>query len=96
MGNRPRPSPPEPKRDILNAGLLDSAGSFATPADVVADPDLSVREKIEILRRWRYDASGIGTAQGEDMADGDGSGLDQVLAALSRLLHGPGAGGSDD
>jgi hypothetical protein len=65
--------------------LLDPAAAFATPQAVVDDAGLTREQKIELLRRWQYDADEMDVAEEEGMAGGEPSRLSQVLAALKRL-----------
>ena len=41
--------------DVKKA-MLNPTSVFKGPEDVVADDDLARDQKIEILRRWEYDA----------------------------------------
>jgi hypothetical protein len=58
----------------------------ARPNDVLSDPDLTDTQKIEVLRRWEYDASEVSVAEEEGMAHTDGITLYQVLQALHQLV----------
>ncbi len=40
----------------LDKALLDPASVFKTPEGVLNSHELSREQKIEILRRWEYDA----------------------------------------
>jgi hypothetical protein len=42
--------------------LLHPAGAFRRPMDVVADPDMTVREKRAILSSWASDACAVESA----------------------------------
>ena len=42
----------------MDRALLDPGSVFATPEDILRHDGLSKEQKIEILRRWEYDASG--------------------------------------
>ena len=52
----------------LARALLDPQDIFRTPDDVLSDRDLTVTQKIEVLRRWEYDASEVSVAEEEGMA----------------------------
>ena len=65
--------------------LLDPGGFFKTPGDVVQKPDLSRDQKIQILRRWEYDARELQVADEESMTGPQTTSLDAVLAALRSL-----------
>jgi hypothetical protein len=74
----------------LDAARLDPASVFGSPDDVVGRSDLTRDQKIEILRRWEYDAREILVAEEENMAGPDpGEQLDRVLRALHALGSGP-------
>lgn len=70
----------------LETAKLDPAAVFRDPEEVVTRADLSRQEKIEILRRWAYDAREIAVAVEENMRPQRNSDLlDRVLAALNEL-----------
>jgi hypothetical protein len=58
-------------REAYEKALLDPAGTFGEPADVVAHTDLSRQQKIEILERWQHDAEELAVASGEGMSGSD-------------------------
>jgi hypothetical protein len=74
----------------LQQALDNPSSCFASPADVVRSDEISRAEKIQILRRWEYDAQLLEVAQEENMMGGTGSRLAEVLNAL----HALGAAGS--
>jgi hypothetical protein len=69
----------------LKQALLDPTSVFDSPESVVHSDALSTAEKIEVLRRWAYDAREIAVAEEEGMTDGRGSLLHRVFQALSEL-----------
>ena len=69
----------------LEQALRDPASSFAGPEDVVAHPDLSQEQKIEILRLWEYDATEAAVATEEGMPGGNNGLLQRILTALAAL-----------
>ncbi|MFW6028082.1 MAG: hypothetical protein ACOC9Q_00965 [bacterium] len=69
----------------MEQALLDPASVFATPEAVLLRECLSKAQKIEILRRWEYDASETGVATEEGMPDGENDLLHRILVALDRL-----------
>jgi hypothetical protein len=75
----------DPKPLDLAQARLDPASVFATPQDVVLHPDLDRAQKIEILRRWKYDAADLAVAEEEGMGGGEASFLSRVTAALTAL-----------
>jgi hypothetical protein len=72
----------------LTRARLDPASVFCTPAALLADPRLSREQKIELMRRWEYDASELSVAEEEGMDDGEPSRLDEVSQALHSLTDG--------
>ena len=70
--------------DIQRA-LSDPGSVFRTPQEVLAKGDLSQSQKIEILRRWEYDARELQVAEEENMLGGEPDLLDDVLRALHEL-----------
>jgi len=70
----------------LNKALLDPAGSFSCPADVLASEAFGKQDKIEILRRWEYDAAEMSVASEEGMTGPNGADLlQQIVTALQDL-----------
>lgn len=71
----------------INKAMLDPTAVFGHPRDVLAHPELSRVQKIEILRRWAYDAKELEVAEEENMAPSGASQdiLDEILAALNEL-----------
>ena len=49
----------------LKKAMLDPTRVFGEPADVVASNELTRDQKIEILRRWEYDAHQLEVAEEE-------------------------------
>lgn len=89
---------PEPNRrgapDMTDSkkakALVDPERVYSTPADVVADEGLARVDKIEILRRWEYDAREMQVADEEGFPNpGPDNLLDEVVAALHKLGAGP-------
>jgi hypothetical protein len=50
------------RKDFELDRLLHPAGAFATPMDVVRDPDMTVQEKRAILASWASDACAVEAA----------------------------------
>ncbi len=69
----------------LEKARLDPGAVFETPDDLLEHPELDRSQKIELLRRWEYDAKELEVAEEEGMADGEPSLLDSVLQALHAL-----------
>jgi len=49
----------------VNKAMLDPTMVFKDPKDVVANVELTRDQKIEILRRWEYDARQLEVAEEE-------------------------------
>ncbi|WP_339747655.1 hypothetical protein [uncultured Maricaulis sp.] len=73
-----------------NKALDNPALAFETPEDVLAQAGLSDAQRIEILRRWSFDATEIADAEGEGM-QGDKPLLERRVALALETL----TGGSD-
>lgn len=72
----------------IEQALLDPASVYSSPASVTGDPALDRKQKIEILRRWEYDARELEVAEEENMGGGPPDMLDEILAALNALNAG--------
>ena len=70
----------------LKKALLDPPAVFEKPAEVLADATLTNEQKVEILRRWEYDASEVSVAEEEGMPANDGQVLQQIMCALRDLV----------
>lgn len=69
----------------IDKALLDPASVFDSPGDVLNADDISQDQKIEILRRWEYDARELQVASEENMPGNNSDILDRVLEALNKL-----------
>ncbi len=70
----------------VNKAMLDPTMVFKDPKDVVANVDLTRDQKIEILRRWEYDARQLEVAEEEaGMAVRQPDMFDRVVQALHAL-----------
>lgn len=78
----------KPKPFDMDQALLDPGSVFATPDLVLLHDGLSKAQKIEILRRWEYDASEGCVAAEEGMPAGESDLLRRILLALGRLSGG--------
>jgi len=72
----------------LDKALLDPGSIFPSPEEVRDHPGLTRGQKIEILRRWAYDASELAVAEEEGMLGGEPSQLARVLSVLNVLSDG--------
>jgi len=65
---------------------MEAPGSvFATPEEVLEHDELSEAQKIEILRRWQYDAVELDVAVEEGMPGDDSPLLRRIMLALGTL-----------
>jgi hypothetical protein len=70
----------------VSKAMLDPTMVFEDPMDVVANDELTRDQKIEILRRWEYDARQLEIAEEEaGMAVRRPEMFDRVLQALHTL-----------
>jgi hypothetical protein len=69
----------------MDLAFLDPSSAFSTPEALLSHAGLSKDQKIEILRRWTYDASEIGVAVEEGMPDGESDLLRRIMLALNQL-----------
>ena len=78
------------KRIDLRQALLNPAVVFLGPEEVLERDDLTREQKIEVLRRWKFDALQLQVADEENMPSGQSSGIvDRVLQALYALNASP-------
>lgn len=76
--------------DRLSRAMIDPGLVFATPGDVVSDNSIPDAKKIEILRRWEYDAREVQVADEEGFGNpSSGKLLDDVIKALHALGAAP-------
>lgn len=68
------------KKAVLNPEQV-----FGTPEAVVAHEGLTQAQKVEVLRRWEYDASEACVALEEGMPGGESDMLRRILLALDAL-----------
>ena len=71
-------------RDLAQARRAPGA-VFAGPEAVVGEPQLTLAEKIEILRRWSYDAGEPAFAEADETQGGEPSLTDRILTCLDHL-----------
>lgn len=69
----------------VDRAMLDPGSVFDKPSDVLSAEDLTREQKIEILRRWEYDARELQVASEENMPGNNSDLLDLVLEALNSL-----------
>lgn len=71
--------------DELDRILLNPSAIYDLPAQVVADEQLTKEAKIEVLRRWEYDACELSVAGDEGMQASGGELLQLITSALRSL-----------
>ena len=69
--------------------LLDPTSVFSEPEDVLQAKDLTREQKIEVLKRWEYDARELEVAADENMSDDSSDLLGRVLKSLDELGYDP-------
>ncbi|MEJ2392394.1 MAG: hypothetical protein P8019_13490 [Gammaproteobacteria bacterium] len=72
----------------LEQARLDPGSLFASPEALRDHAGLTQAQKIELLRRWAYDASELAVAEEEGMNGGEPSILARVLSVLDELADG--------
>jgi hypothetical protein len=72
----------------LPQALLNPSSVFATPEEVVWCSDLTRQQKIDILRRWEYDANEEAVAEEEGMQSEQPLMVRRVVLALEQLTGG--------
>ncbi len=78
------------KRIDLRQALLNPAIVFLGPEHVLERDELTREQKIEVLRRWKFDALQLQVADEENMPSEQSSDiLDRVLQALHALNANP-------
>ena len=69
----------------LNDVLLDPSKYFKNPAEVIAADNLSIPQKLDVLRRWQRDAEQLQEAATEGMTGDEQSRLGEVKAAIEAV-----------
>ena len=69
----------------IDKALLNPATVFKTPEEVLKAEELSREQKIDILRRWGYDARELQVAEEENMIGTSVDILGQIMRALLQL-----------
>jgi hypothetical protein len=73
----------------LERARLDPGAVFAGPEALRDHPGLTREQKVELLRRWEYDARELSTAEAEGMVGGEGAILDRIEAVLGEFTESP-------
>ncbi|MGH7832815.1 MAG: hypothetical protein ACREQK_04170 [Candidatus Binatia bacterium] len=69
----------------MDKAMTNPAAVFKEPEQVISAADLSPEQKIEILRRWEYDARLLQVADEESMTGPGGDLLRRIRQALHTL-----------
>jgi hypothetical protein len=69
----------------IEKAMLAPSSVFASPEQVLDDPELSREQKIEILLRWQYDSAEACVAVEEGMPGRENDLLSRILVALGKL-----------
>ena len=69
----------------IERAMLNPGSVFSSPEDVVKEEGITREQKIEILRRWEYDARELEVATEESMLGNNSDNLYQILEALNKL-----------
>lgn len=72
----------------LERALLVPGSVFSSPHEVVENTGLTAKQKIDVLRRWAYDAAELAVALEEGMPNGDDDLQSRILLALNELRAG--------
>jgi len=77
-------TPHAPEVDLHKA-MIDPGATFKAPEDVRDHPSLSRDKKIEILKRWQYDAAEDDVAEEEGMATASASLTRRIMLSLNSI-----------
>jgi hypothetical protein len=69
----------------IGKAILNPAGRFRRPMDVIAAADIGATDKLTILKAWEADERALQRAESEGMGGGEHSHLHRVREALARL-----------
>jgi len=83
MTNSEKSEPIDMDQALLNPGSI-----FDSPEALLQYDGLSKEQKIEILRRWEYDASEVCVSVEEGMPGGERDLLRSILLAFDKLTGG--------
>jgi hypothetical protein len=73
------------KKELFDRARQDPAAVFDAPEDVISEDGLSNEQKIEVLRRWEYNASEGAVALEEGMPGEESDLLRRILVAIGKL-----------
>lgn len=69
----------------IEKAMFDPTTVFRNPDEVLLREDMTREQKIEVLRRWAYDARQLQVAEEENMGGQQPDILDEILCALHAL-----------
>ena len=69
----------------IEKAMFDPTAVCRAPEEVLLREDMSREQKIEVLRRWAYDARQLQVADEENMGGQQPDILDEILRALHAL-----------
>lgn len=69
----------------IDKALLDPAAVFKSPEDLIDSEELAQEKKIELLKRWEFDARELQVPEEENMIGNNADILDRIMRALLRL-----------
>ena len=72
-------------RDQIEKAMLEPEAVFGIPENVLREEGLSTKDKIEILRRWEYQAAEEAVALEEGMPGDETDLLRRILVAIGEL-----------
>ena len=75
----------DPMKPDVERALVDPSAVFATPEAVLTHAALTRTQKVEILKRWAYDAADISVAVEEGMPGAEETLLRRITLALQDL-----------
>lgn len=73
----------------IDQAMMNPVNVFKSPEAVVSASDLPARQRIEILRRWEYDARQLEVAEEEGMTGSQSDLFARIRAALHALGYWP-------
>ena len=69
----------------IEIAKLNPSSVYDSPSEVAEDQSLTIADKVEILRRWEYDAKEMQVATEENMPGKNSDILDKILDVLNNL-----------
>jgi len=81
----------DPSPIDFDAALRNPPAVFSSPEEVLAHPELSIQQKIDILKQWECDVRDELVAADQGMPGGHDGMLRRILLTLEQV----GAGGFD-